>query len=242
MKNKLTHYLYIFTPIVIISVIVFVSIKFLLPMIAGIGDKRTELAAAKEKLVRMQTKRTTLETVSSVYAQFLKDAQLALPSEKNPETILTAIENISIQTQFAIDNIGLNPGAISTDSAKAAGNQSADIKRGAEFLSMNIKAQGATAQLPNFLNFLQQSRRLFDILNLNLSFADENIITVDVSLVAYYLPAVTQIGAVDADLPKITDREQKILQTLAQMPVTTEVAISTVSGQVPIGKTDLFSW
>ena len=53
MKNKLTHYLYIFTPIVIISVIVFVSIKFLLPMIAGIGDKRTELAAAKEKLVRM---------------------------------------------------------------------------------------------------------------------------------------------------------------------------------------------
>jgi Tfp pilus assembly protein PilO len=244
MKNKYNHYLFIIAPMAIIFIIVFVSIKFLMPMITGINAKRNELSTAKDKLIRMQNKRTTLESIATVDPQLLNDATLALPNEKDPETILNSIEKISALTQFSIDSIVLNPGLIATVSATSADAQVVNTNRGAQYLPLSIKATGLISGIPNFISILQNSRRLFDITNISLDFSSSTseTTTVTLSIVAYYLPAVEAIGAVDADLPKITDKEQKILLSLAQMPDTTEISTSTISGQMTTSKTNLFAW
>lgn len=249
LNNTLGRHLYMILPVLIGIAIFIISIKIMIPMIFQTIDKYNNLKTATDKLTAVTNKRITLESIASDNTTtYLNDAVLALPNEKNADTILTALENISNKTQFLLDNISFNPGQISSVSAAIAQVAAQPIpaetsNTSAQVLSVSTKAHGLLSNFPNFLSLLLNSRRIFNLKSINIEFSeDKNTMSTDMVVTAYYLPPPISISAPETDLPKITTAEKQTLDKLSQLPLTTEVAQASQSGLVQIGKSNLFSW
>ncbi len=241
--------------------IILLSLYVLIPQIRTIIELIQLTSEKDDQLKILVTKRELLDSVSAGSTQtFLSDAELALPREKDAASILIALENLSAQSKFTVDSVSFTPGLVSTESgnlpqpkdtsakqnsAKKAPEKSA---HGAPTLAVAVKGKGETAQFAEFLKLIYKVRRIFDIGEIRLAYtADEpDFLSAELNLQTYYLPPITEIGAIDTELPRISATEQKILSDLASFPVVSK-SISIPTGETgtellpQVGKKDLFT-
>lgn len=214
----------------------------LIPRFQAILDTQTEINFKQDELVRIQKKRSLLDSMdrSSIGKQ-LEEVIASLPNDKDTASILISLENISANTGIAIESIGFSPGLVSTEAAATAG----ETKYGVDIIPVRIEVRGNVGQFTAFLHQLLESKRLFDIDNLSVSgFADRpDSVNAILFLVAYYLPSITEIGAVESPIQELSDDERKTLTTLAKYPYLSRLEVGAVTTtQVPIGKSNLFSY
>ena len=238
--------------IVTLAVVGLLTYVVIIPTVSGTLAKRDEIDSSKARLATLVKKRTLLESVTrELVATYLADAELALPHEKDGAGILIGLENLAAQTQFTIDTIELSPGLVSTLSAAstqspAAALSGADQKKsGAETLAVTVAGQGSSDQLIAFLASLQSTRRLFQIDGIDVMYTDPagDRLNAQFTLVAFYLPPVTEIGKIGSAIPELTTIEEDRLKQIAALPITSSLSISlegTTSGSLPIGKANLF--
>lgn len=251
-KYSKKYSLYIFVGVGVIVAYLMLQ-QLIIPTATQTFENYQLLTTKKEQLAELTKKRTILQSISEETLTFLADAEAALPSEKDAAGVLISMDNLTRLTSFGVASINLSPGVVSTESAKPTASAvegqtevavNPNIRKGAEFLPVTIVTSGTTDQFLDFIQRLENSRRVMDIETIALSITpDGSLLDAQISLVAYYLPAITTIGKVDSALPNVTEDEQATLENLSSMPV---LSVSLVDGGeasfIPaVGKTNLFT-
>lgn len=228
-------------------IIVMVSFYIILPQVRNLVGNYQLLSEEKAEVSKLIMKRNVLESVDSNFtAKYLADAEAAIPSEKDAASILVALENLSGSAQITIEQVDLTPGLVSTSAATTSAITtvagSITTRRGAQSLVVDVAAKGSTAQIMDFIRQLQNMRRVFDIESLQLSYplTTEDFLTADMKLHAYFLPPITEIGAIEAELPQITPGEEKVLSELTQKPILSESLVGEIDISGVLGKGNLF--
>lgn len=240
--------LYIF-PVLTGLVLAGLTFYILVPKIRELVDNYQQLDQKRQQLTKLQKKRLLLEsTGSDLSVKLLQLAETALPQEKDAASILVALENLSVQTQFGIETVSFTPGAVSSVTAKAKSKTSvsqgqATLRKGAQALEINVTTRGNTSQFLEFTRNLQAVRRIFDIISINVSYLADSpdILTADFNLAAYFLPPVLEITEVEEDLPQLTADEQKLLENLTSLPYISNTLVNSQNlPQLP-KRPDLFT-
>ncbi len=232
-------------------VIVLLTYTILIPTTRNLFDTRDSINSKQEQLTRLKKKRALLESLNreQVLSQ-VEDAQAALPQEKDAGSVLIALENLSSITKYSVDAVSFSPGLISSDSAaprsvKTPANSVATTsKSGANTFPISIQSRGTHQQFVDFLKNLQQSRRIFDIDSINITYdiSKTDLLTADFSVSVYYLPAITKIGTIESPIAEITQKEKELLTKLASFPdLNRSLATGTAVSTEPVGKSNLFS-
>lgn len=240
--------------------IILLSLYVLIPQVQSIINTIQITSEKGAQLKKFVAKRELLNSVTSGSTQvLLKDAEAALPLEKDAASILIALENLSQQSLFTLDSVSFTPGLVSTESGTITQTNNPAVKappkqtqtgksaHGAQILTVSIKGKGETTQFVAFLDLIYKIRRIFDILDMRIAYTvdEPDFLSTEMTLQTYYLPPISEISAIDAELPRISATEQKILADIAKFPILTRTVASTSSFEpenlLPVGKTDLFS-
>jgi Tfp pilus assembly protein PilO len=237
-------------------VIVLVSVFFLIPKAQEIFTHQEELKSTQQDLVDLTSKRTLLETLNQ--NDLLKNTMLAqstLPSDKDIALILVSLENLSSSTGLSLDSVSFSPGAISasqtaTKTSPSKGQPPALLvgqvitRKGAQAILISVKTSGSQTAVGDFIQKLASGRRLFDIQSVNINFgAQDETLTAEFSIFAYFLPNPTQIGLPNTPLAPFSPNDMQLLSRLSSFTDLAAVSVSSVSGSVsePVGKLNLFT-
>lgn len=250
MRNIYKRYRFLLFPVLVIVAMVVGTLFVLIPQAQALLTNYNEVQSLTKKNADLSAKRQVLESVNK--PKLLGDIALAtetLPDDKDLSSLLLTIENVAQRSQLDLDTISLTPGALSTPSA--AVKSTAPVgevlkRRGSQALRVSASVRGTTDALKSFLGVMTRSRRLFDIESIDITYQVEETdsIRANVVLLAYYLPAITSIGGVDAPIAPITPMDQTTLTQLSTFPSMGKVPsgeTSTSTQQLPVGKPDLFN-
>ncbi len=234
-------------PVLVIGLLAIITFVLLVPNVKETIEKNQQITQKKEQLTKLEKKRSLLESIgSSLTQQLLVLADQALPREKEVSTLLTAIENLSAQTHFAVDHVVLSPGAISTPSAQVAtqkNTQPKELRHGAPVMEVSVNGKGNLQELMDFISKLQTSRRVMAIKNLQFTFNTEvpDSLESQMLLNIYYLPSITEISQIDEELPQISSTELKLLENLNQMPHISNISVTQTSPTQQRRRSNLFT-
>lgn len=204
-------------------VVVIISFTVIIPKIHDIQAKKQEISENRELFVKLERKKTLLTSIEkSDTVKFIEDALLALPSEKDAASVLIAFRNISAQTEFGIDSIDLSPGIVSTASGEQAvlTTPKSEKRNGADVYPISITGRGKINQLTDFIRTLENSRRLFDLSDLRITYSQEDheFVLVNMTLETYFLPPITQLSTIESQLSEITPDERNTLTKISVFP------------------------
>ena len=255
-KKLLQKYREFVIPAVSGIFIILVTLKVIIPQALQSIDRYSQLNNRIAQLDKLTKKHALLTSVTeNETAGYLRDAEVALPTEKDAASVLIALENLSAATQLALDTVDLTPGLVSTDAAQAkpkgspAPEKRSEItttqtSRGVPALLISAKMRGSTDNLKNFLTQLANMRRFFDIETAQIGYFPDtpDFLSVEFTLNAYFLPPITQLGGVEAELPEITAQEKATLVKLATMPnLSQSLAPDAATPTSDVGKPNLFN-
>lgn len=228
--------------------IVVLSLTVVIPKAREIPVMRETITTGEIRLAKLEKKLQLLESVEAgPMQQYLTDAILMVPNDKDVSSIITTLENTVLSSGVTLDSIDLNPGIVSTESAVKETQPETKAETGARTISISTVIRGTTDQFKDFVAKLHTVKRIFDIQSVKVTYLNDqpdNILEANLSLTAYFLPPVTQIGGVETELPPISQAEQVLLQKLAAYPDFSTIIEATDGGSLsnePIGKADLFN-
>jgi hypothetical protein len=221
------------------AIIILLTFFVVVPKIKEAFENKNDFINKQEILTQLQKKSARLISIKSDDTkQLLDEATIALPTEKNPVSILTSLDNLSIDSQIAIDNISFTPGSISTEAA--------NLNKTVQSLTFNLSVKGEWENIQKLIDKFLNTRRLFDISNIDITFDsidNKNLIS-NMTVLVYYLPSIIQIGNVQSELPDITPQEKEMLYRLSSIPNFSEKLLANISttssNLVQIGKNNLF--
>lgn len=179
-----------------------------------------------KKLASLQAKVVQLRSVSQpAVAEQIELVNQLLPTKKPLVELLNSLSVIANNNQLSLSELQLSPGTLSTDSATVAKEA---LNKGE--LDLKFTTTGSLAQLNVLFNQLEQTTPLITIRQLSLrpndqtfsvnssTISDTQIYRAEVTLVAGYFPQ-SVAAQLEADLPEITDSQEKILANLAAFTV-----------------------
>ncbi|MEK7166026.1 MAG: hypothetical protein AAB874_04440 [Patescibacteria group bacterium] len=227
-----------FFPALSLGLITLLSLFVFIPELKQLIDSYQQVGIRNDQLARLTSKRRLLESISSnATTIYLAEADKALPADKDAASILVSAQNLAQVSGLSLDGVDLSPGLISSASGEAVikpGRVTPVSKRGvAALLPVALKLRGTSAQLIEFLKQIENTRRLIDITSVEVSYAVDTVdfMTASFAVNVYYLPQISQIGGVDAELPQITPQEQALLAGLSNMPHLSKVLIEEPAPQ-----------
>src|SRR3989344_2824401 len=229
-------------PLSLVLFIVIVSLMYVIPKIKDSVDNYKSLQQQTIEFDLLHKKRLLLESFSKDSSTYLAIAETALPQEKQADTILLALDNLTAATLLAPDSISLNPGVISTQSAEIEGvsatGRKSEKQKGAYVIPVQFLARGTTSQFTEFVKQLLASRRIFDLEKVTLTYAKDvdDFLIADFMLLVYYLPPITEIGGIESVLPELTSAETELILSLNSLPLMSQqVTTPGVDASIPLG-------
>lgn len=196
------------------------------PQLTGFFKGQEDLQIAEQKLKKLQVKASDLENLDEDdLKKKLNFALVALPLEKDYATIIGVFQRLTAESGMSLENLQVGGGGAGADK-KTSG------------YSIKLELLGTKPGLDQLLGKIGQAPQVMKVSGIEVtSFkTDVNVaLTIDV----FYLPAPTSLGALDSDLPKITDEEQKLLARLASISPAS-VPTTTPATLLPRGKPDPF--
>lgn len=165
----------------------------------------------------LQNKAHVLETMDEALVRSQLQGLLdAIPSEKNPGSLLLTAEGAAAQGNMAISDIALvAPGSLATESAVIQSAQ--EKKLGSTLLPFTMTLEGTLLQFRTFLETAQSVRRLLRVNSFSLNFTPAGMKAL-ITMQAFYAPFPVVIGSVDTPLVDFTDKEKETLSSVLQLP------------------------
>jgi Tfp pilus assembly protein PilO len=235
LKTKYLAYKHIILPIMVGVSSLIIVLLVLIPQISSYLQINGTIADNTQKLGVLQAKAQDLSSIDEqAYQKNLQTVYQLLPTDKSIPEILIVLQTLLNRSGLSLENIKLT---ISNDET------STKTKKKQE-LPVSISVRGAKSSLQRFLTDLQNSPRLMRVDSISATSSKGTtaveIIDADIMIEAYYEPPVTSIGAVDQPLPKLTQEEQKLLQSLgSRLIINTNTPVGSTSA-VPIGSSSAF--
>lgn len=219
------HRSYIFPAVVALSSL-FLIVFVIYPQAVKLINNQRAIGDLMNKSKFLETKVTALESYNEEdLSRKLKFALATLPADKDFGNILGLLQQLTVQSGFAIDSISFGSTA-----SKSGNSDSFDVK---------LEIRGAKGSFQTLLNSLEDSRRLMRINSIDISSSQASQ-TLNVALVAevLYSQLPQSFGGVDSPLPELSQKEEQLIVKLARFGETVSSPSATQS--LPRGKSNPF--
>jgi hypothetical protein len=138
------------------------------------------------------------------------------PTSKDYISAISTLQNLIFQSGFTVSTLSL------------LGDNSKDAK--ASFLSYTVKVEilGPLPSLPTLLASIENAPRLMRVGTIEVTPGkDPKIASAAIAVEVLYSPAKGDLGSVDSPLPKLSDKEEQVIQKLANIVGTVKAQGST---------------
>lgn len=152
-----------------------------------------------------------------------------LPAEKDAPQIIASYERLS--SNLSLKSITLNPGSISTESAKDA--KPVVEQKDTESLVVQLNLSGSFDNVKNFLTRAISSTRILtvDTFNISGSDAEAGDLSLTVKLSYYFKPYFAKVLKDTDSVVDLTEGEKKILSGIANYEYISEPFIASASSR-----------
>lgn len=184
-------------------VIIFLTLKFLLPQFDSLLVTRGVLSKTSSRLMLLETKLDILEGLDRAETdQKLDTLNKALPNQKDIGTLVGGLEYASGKAQAPLGSFSITVGSLATASG-------APSKIGVPIIQFNISVRG---DIDSIIRILQELNNTLPILQVDsVSFTGE---LATISLSYFYKPQVLQVGTPEEPLPKLTLNQENVLNKI----------------------------
>lgn len=223
-------------PVMAFLVVILTVSFYLMPAVNGIADVNREIKENQETLAALTTKVSALEGFDDVELKTKTDLLLkVLPAEKDAPAVLMAVKAMGADSGVIVEEVGIDPGEVSTGSAEQVAAKIADPKYE---MPITISASGSKESLKSFLSSMESTFPLFAVSKVNFFISGGDLLRSSIVLSTYYLPLPKELGDVKSALPVINQEEERAYQR-----VTTYKVIPSFQepGAVQSGKENPFS-
>lgn len=237
MKKELVIFkkIQLFFPLVLVMVLnLILFLKVVLPEREIIRQNFGKIKEKRAKLSALKTKAEALANLdSNILGKNFQIANRALPSEKDPLVLLTALNNLLGATTLTSGKIELAPGIISA-------TESATKKEVQNFLTFKLRVEGNLTEIKAFLAKISKTSPLLAIKSLTLNSSGGNF-SADLEMVFYWQPLPSFLGKVSDPLATLTGVEEKTLKEISQYTFYSPFSEEGVATTSPsLGKANLF--
>ncbi len=206
----------------------------ILPQITSITETRAKLTTQQKEVKAINLKLQELEAnrLSPEFSQ-VDTVNQVLPTKKPLLELMTSLNAISGLTQVTISDLKINPGQIATDSSQLR-TSTVPNKNGYDSLELNLAVSGQLANIQRFLSLIEQVSPITTITKINLNrsskVASGSAATkADLTLSVHYFTQEVK-SSLMAPLPKITQREKEIFQTIQKFTIPVSDTTNQVEG------------
>lgn len=218
----------------LIFVVVIPQSKNLLKQTANLKKENLKSERLRKKVAELDSLKVSADV------QKLEILDEVLPKKKPLLEIMTQLNNLSKITGVTIKNLELSPGEISDK--KNNNNGKSKIKRrtkskvtGLNQLDIKLSVSGTFNQVKEFMNLLEKTAPFTTINSFSVSGMsssnsdkkDENETSLQLEISTYFyeppaLTAKTTKSKQSTDIPELTNKDLKLLDTLTQFKLLTE--------------------
>lgn len=219
-----------------------VVILAIIPQINTIGKTNAKLAKEQGELDKVTNKYKELEQVklSPEFAQADK-IDAILPSKKPLLELMNGLNTVAGLTQVAVGELTISPGEIATSSAQLKVSQTA---KAYDHIELEITVTGQLANIQQFMVMIEQISPITTITKIALNQTNKGktdasvvLTTARLSLSTSYFTQQIKTTLTSA-LPKISEREKEIFETIQSFTIPEADAQTEVQGG---GETDPFN-
>lgn len=221
-------------PVIVFIFIAASAVLVLYPQYQEIQTKRTELKAAETTLAVLKEKRQFLEALNE---DQLKDQRARLetiiPSSKPVYSFVTALTELSKQSEIIIESYTLKPGELATESAEAEETAAPQEVEGGpgqfSTIPIEIEVTSKFSQLVHLFELIEKMSPLVEVNGYDLTgelgsaqklwelgnLTSEDLKTALI-LNLYWSLRPVQISAIDQPIVKISSREEAAMAKMDQ--------------------------
>ena len=220
-------YKLILFPLAMISSSIILIFFVIIPQVNRLLDTNRNIGELNKKNAFLETKAQELEVLDAEDLQEkLNLALVALPQETDFANLIGVILNLTSQSQFSL---------LSFQTDKV------DPQAGSKSSAYGVKLglSGPKETLETLLSDIEKNSRVMKVTSVEYTAvrADEPI-DVNLGIEMYYSPIPSSLGAVDTPLPKLSEKDETIIATLARNVQPALVSQISVGG--PRGKANPF--
>lgn len=243
MKKPISFYLYFLKRYELLAVsslailaILALSYFFLLPNFRKAQEIYSQQKLLRTRLTILRKKDELLSTIDgNVYKDNINKLTNILPGSKDYVSLFNTLDNLQSKSGATILKTDLQLGTISTVSSKLK----KDTASPAFLISVNLAIIGDLEQINKFINSLTDlTGRILMINKISWGDSEDGLYTVSLEGNSYFYPLPSKIGGVDSPLSEPDEKQQKILDQIAAMPLQIE---DDNNISVPLGKQNLFN-
>lgn len=199
----------------------------LIPQIGNLISDNSSLTQVQEKSRFLEVKASELQNVDEVKLQ--KDLNIslnALPSNKDYLEVINLIQALLPQSGFSLNSLQFGQDT----------NQSTRLA-----FTVKMELSGPRSSLNVLLTNFESTYRPMRIASIETNTKEQNsaFVSAVILLNIFYSPLPTSLGSVETPLPKLSDKDQELINNLAKV-ITPVSSAGPVSGNVPLGKSDPF--
>lgn len=158
------------------------------------------LSDSEARFQNLNKKASLLEQINTPdYRQNINTALIALPEEKDIPGALSQILFLLNTNKLKLVSVGLSPPPPAPSNLESVG--------------LKLEVEGDILGIKNFLTKLKTSPRLMKVTGLEVNGSRETI-QATISLTAYYLGLVSQLGDIEKPIEKVTQAETEVLAAI----------------------------
>jgi len=187
--NKSTIYMWWFP--VAVGFFVLVSIlAVILPQTQSLIENNRKLNQEKQVLIKAEKKLNQVEELNQEDLESKMTLALAaLPDHKPYYEVLSTLQTLAKNSQVQLGSFDLNPGSLSTPSAKANDKKQ---NENLVYLQTEITAKGNLEQVTSFIDSVQKSLPLITVKSITITESDDKTITLGILIVMSHAPEMAK--------------------------------------------------
>ena len=182
-----------------------------------------ELKRMNEQTSILQKKLDTLQSLSEdTLRHDLSTVLSAVPFDRSFATLFETVEGIANRTGVSITDMSIS-GSATLATPSASKLSATDKKLGTRTIPFSVAVTGPLPSIEQFITLVPGVRRLLRIRVFSITFPkSERPVSIMIDLDGFYEPLPTNIGAVKATLPTLSEADTNVIARLVEMPLIAE--------------------
>ncbi len=208
----------------------------IIPVFKRISQVRDETNKLLSQVELLRKKALILEAIDEeTYRKFLAELITAVPPDQSLTSVFSTVDGLAGQSGVTVTDLSLSkPGKIASDSAKKLSTE--EKKVGSTILPFALTISGTYDQIRSFFSEVARVRRIFRVRSFDFTLLDPTSISARIAMDAFYAPYITSLAAIDTPVDALTEKDEGLIQTVANMPIVGVVTAAGV-GETPLSPT-----
>lgn len=230
MKNTLLNlylqYRLLLYPLIVGLASLILIILLIIPQLRSLLTGQENLDSALNRLNSLDAKAVELTNLDRDDLNFKLKASLAsLPTDKDTNLVIGVFKDLGFQSQMNLVSLQF------TSSTGQSEKQEGFIAR--------VEVIGNASQLVKLINNIESSPRVMRVKNVEVSSSSKGTVNASITVLAYFVPPPKSLEPIDSALPKLSDKDQAILNNLLNNTVSATASFAEAI-ILPSGKADPF--